>query len=451
MFLDLISAFVAGLITVYLPAEPTSMERIQSRGALSVAVRLHPNSYYTSAVETTVGGFDYELVHQLADSLGVRVSAKIAQSASHAKEMLRDNRTDLAATGLHVIDESLPALRYAPVHGSSRSVVVYRQGSRRPRGPEDLVGRRLVVPAGTAHAVALGRLKAGHPKLAWTERDDGALKLLRGVFDGDHDLTVADSHEFSDIRRVYPELRPGFEFAGENRLAWGFPRDADDSLFFETLVFLNRMRSSGRLDSLRDFYYRQPNRFDYVDARQFLSHVEVRLPRYERMFKKTASMHGLDWRLIAAVGYQESHWNPEAVSPTGVRGLMMLTQVTAEHLGVDDRLDPGQSIRGGARYLRTLLDKIPDRIGEPDRTWLALAAYNIGYGHLEDARVLTQANGGDPDRWDDVRQFLLLKEKKKWYKKTRRGFARGSEAVYYVEKVRRYYETLISLDVMAKL
>lgn len=450
MFSELTSTFIAGLIALYLPPTTPTLERVRDKGALSVVVRVHPNSYYH--LDTAVGGFDYELVHQFADRLGVRTNLLILKSAADADRMIREGRADLAATAMHVLEEGSPELRYGPGYAQSRSVVVYRQGSKRPEKPSDLVGKRMVVPTRTAHARILHDLKDANPELRWMEVNEASeLQLLRKVYEGVFDFTLADDYEFADIRRVYPELRSGFEIPRQHQLAWAIPRDADDSLYFEMLVFLNALRSSGRLAQIRDYYFRRPGRFDYVDARQFLSHVDVRLPRYRKLFKQSARENGLDWRLLAAVGYQESHWDPKAVSRTGVRGLMMLTQVTAEHLGIEDRLEPGQSVRGGSRYLRSLLDKIPDRIPEPDRTLLALAAYNIGYGHLEDARVLAQANGGNPDRWQDVRKFLLLKEKKEWYRRTRRGFARGSEAAYYVDKVQRYYDTLISLDLMAKI
>jgi membrane-bound lytic murein transglycosylase F len=146
--------------------------------------------------------------------------------------------------------------------------------------------------------------------------------------------------------------------------------------------------------------------------------------------------------LPASVAYQESHWDPDAVSPTGVRGIMMLTQATARHIGIDKRTDPLQSIQGGAKYLKRLYAKIPDRIGEPDRTWFALAAYNIGFGHLEDARIITQTRGGDPDKWIDVKQNLPLLARKKWYRQTEHGYARGYEPVRYVENIRSYYDVL---------
>jgi membrane-bound lytic murein transglycosylase F len=154
----------------------------------------------------------------------------------------------------------------------------------------------------------------------------------------------------------------------------------------------------------------------------------------------------MDWRLLAAIGYQESHWNPDASSYTGVRGVMMLTRRTANQLGVSDRLNPEQSIEGGARYFLRLRGRIPNQIREPDRSWMALAAYNLGMGHLEDARVLTKKQGGDPDRWEDISQRLELLSQQQWHQQTRYGYARGFEAKQYVENIRSYYEILIWMD-----
>ncbi|HET9679599.1 MAG TPA: transglycosylase SLT domain-containing protein, partial [Gammaproteobacteria bacterium] len=160
-------------------------------------------------------------------------------------------------------------------------------------------------------------------------------------------------------------------------------------------------------------------------------------------FKKAAKQFNVDWRLLAAIGYQESHWDPTAVSPTGVRGLMMLTKVTAHSLGIYNRTDPKKSIFGGAEYIAYMHSRIPEDIPEPDRTWMALAAYNVGISHLEDARVITEIRGGDPDRWVDVRENLPLLSQKKWYSRTSHGYARGMEPVIYVENIRSYYDILV--------
>ena len=155
----------------------------------------------------------------------------------------------------------------------------------------------------------------------------------------------------------------------------------------------------------------------------------------------------MDWQLLAAVDYQESHWNPVAESPTGVRGMMMLTLPTARELGVDNRLDVTQSLRGGARYLKDIRRRLPDDIYEPDRTWLALAAYNIGMGHLEDARVITDRQGGDPHLWQDVMERLPLLQKRQFFETTRYGYARGVEAATYVQNIRHYYSILQWQDI----
>jgi membrane-bound lytic murein transglycosylase F len=183
-------------------------------------------------------------------------------------------------------------------------------------------------------------------------------------------------------------------------------------------------------------------RFEYVQARDFIEHVGSRLPQYRDWFKQASAKVGIDWRLLSAVGYQESQWTANATSPTGVRGLMMLTDDTAASLGVADRLDPMQSIFGGAQYFVLTRNKIPSRVREPDRTWFALAAYNVGFGHLEDARILTQLHGKNPDRWDDVRQYLPLLSQEKWYERTKNGYARGWEPVRFVDNIRTYFQML---------
>jgi membrane-bound lytic murein transglycosylase F len=155
-----------------------------------------------------------------------------------------------------------------------------------------------------------------------------------------------------------------------------------------------------------------------------------------------ALKNGLDWRLIAAISYQESHWRPRAKSPTGVRGMMMLTQPTAKEVGVTNRLDAQQSLEGGAHYFLKLHQRLPEEIQEPDRTWFTLAAYNVGWGHLEDAREITHFQGGDANRWVDVKERLPLLERKEWYKYTKHGYARGNEPVTYVQRIRHYYEVL---------
>ena len=188
-------------------------------------------------------------------------------------------------------------------------------------------------------------------------------------------------------------------------MAWALPLQQDDSVKAALIEYFGTVHQSGWFTVLEDKYFGHIRQFDYVDSRAFNYAAESTLTQYKSLFQKYAG--DLDWRLLAAMSYQESHWNSDAISRTGVRGLMMLTLATASDWNVDDRTDPEQSIRGGSRYFASLLNRIPARISEPDRTWMAMASYNIGMGHLEDARILTEQQGGNPDLWVDVKLSLI--------------------------------------------
>jgi membrane-bound lytic murein transglycosylase F len=223
-----------------------------------------------------------------------------------------------------------------------------------------------------------------------------------------------------------------------------FPPGDDLSLVDKANEYLQSLRKDGQLDRILEKYYTYVADFDYVGTRRYMQHIEQRLPEYRAMFEQAGEETGIDWRLLAAIGYQESHWNPQAVSPTGVRGLMMLTRDTMRQLGIDaDRHDAQVSIDGGARYIAQVKQRLPKRVKDPARTWMALAAYNVGYGHLEDARLLAKEAGADPDKWIEVKRYLPRLSQKKWYKKTRHGYARGHEPVRYVENIRSYYDILM--------
>jgi len=257
--------------------------------------------------------------------------------------------------------------------------------------------------------------------------------------------TVVKSNDLAIMRHYFPEIRAAFHIADPRPLAWAYKKSDDTSLRQAIDTFFDDLVQQGVLSDLLEYFYGPAEHFDYVDSRAFVDRYTRLLPMYQPAFEQAAVEYNLDWRLLAAVSYQESHWNRKARSPTGVRGMMMLTINTAKSMGVKNRLDPDESIMGGAGYLRNLMDKLPDRITEPDRTWLALAAYNVGYGHLEDARIITDKQGGDPDNWHNVKERLPLLSKKKWYKNTRYGYARGYEAKHFVRNIRRYYNTLVQL------
>ncbi len=437
VFLLVFAVFLLGACT-----NPTPLlEVIQDEGELVVATRNSPTTYYQGP--EGFAGLEYELVQLFAKHLGVRARFVLPDDFDQILPMVATREVHLAAAGLTVTPLRETLVRFGPSYQEITQQVVYKAGHRRPRKVEDLIGAQLEIVAGSSHEEELRRLSADYPGLHWeATRDLEPSELLFLVNEELIDYTIADSNELALNRRYYSKLAAGFNLTEPQNLAWAFAHAEDDSLYNAMLVFFDRITRNGTLAQLIERYYGYAEKLNFVEARDFRRHVALRLPRYIPFFQKAAQDTGMDWQLLAAIGYQESHWNPKAISPTGVRGIMMLTQATARQLGIAKRTDPEQSILGGARYIRLMERRIPKRVKEPDRLWLALAGYNIGFGHLEDARIITQQQGGDPDKWADVKQHLPLLTQKKWYKQTRYGYARGREPVRYVDNIRGYYDLL---------
>lgn len=419
-----------------------ALDRVRQSGVLRVATINSPTTYYIGPQGPT--GFEYDLAEGLAKRLGVSLHVEVATSAPAALAMVRSGQVDVAAASLGVsalrgqrVRFSRPVLTVVPQ-------LVYRMGAARPKSVESLSGK-LMVPAESSHADRLAQLRQKNPSLAWEESADADSEdLLEKVASGEIDYTIANSDLIAINQRYYPRLRVAFALAEAQDLAWAFARDRDTTFYDETQKYLTSIRDT-EMARLRDRHFGHIAQVDLYGAVTLATHVKTRLPVYREAFQKQARKLGLDWRLLAAVGYQESHWDPEATSPTGVRGIMQLTTETAQYLKVADRADPMQSIGGGSAYLRAIIDLLPKDIAEPDRTWLALAAYNMGIGHLNDVRGLTEKLGGDSKRWLDVRNSLPLLGQPKWYQQTRHGYARGRQAMHFVGNVRTYYDMLVWL------
>jgi membrane-bound lytic murein transglycosylase F len=419
---------------------PGTLEQVRSQGVLKVVTRNSPLAYYEGAAGPE--GPEYELARGFAQRLGVRLELQWVRTTAAALAAVARNRAHVAAAGLVVDESRADRIRFGPVYQRIDQYVVYRVQDTLPRTPADLVGRRVVVQRNSGHAAALAQLAQQAPALTWSEiRAADTLDLLARVALGKADITVADSIEFSLGRHFHPDLRPAFKLAESEAVAWALSPHASDILP-EVERYFSGLAANGRLADILERNRRALVRFDRVDAANFVSGVRERLPQYQAWFHEAAAATGIDWRLLAAIGYQESRWDEAAVSPTGVQGVMMLTAETARRVGVADRTDPRESILGGARYYRVVEKTIPARIPEPDRTWLTLAAYNVGYGHLEDARILTQRRGQDPDSWPDVRANLPLLAQERYYSTLRRGYARGWEPVGFVRNVQTYAELL---------
>jgi membrane-bound lytic murein transglycosylase F len=417
----------------------SALERIHARGVLRIAALNSPAGCYHDG--DGYAGYECDLLRNFAQGLDVPMSVELYPSAPEVIDAVRTGRADIGAGGLTIEPVWRRWIRFSPPLRVTHEQLVYTMGVVPPPSLAKLKGR-LAVASDSSAAALLETEARRYPTLQWTTSDDDAADLLGQVASGDLDFTIAPSDLVAAVARDRPQLRVAFNVTGPRMLAWALPLHDSGGLARAVREFLEG-RGQLLMDSLREQYFgRHVNRLDFADVSQFLSDVHDRLPLYRDVFEQAASQNRLDWRLLAAIGYQESHWNEAAESDTGVRGLMMLTVATAADVNVSDRGDPTQSIYGAARYFSALKDALPDSIGEPDRTWMALAAYNMGLGHLADARQLTKLNGGDPDDWSDVRASVRLLMQQRWYQKVAHGYARGGQALNFVGNVQAYYDLL---------
>jgi len=417
------------------------LSKVLETGTLTVAMRNTPAVFYEH--RDGYAGFEYELVRSFADHLGVELEVVNFANAIEMEQALHEGKVDMAAGSLGLTLNRKRQFSVSKPLLHSSQMVIYRSGHFRPKNWEDITsGSSLAVLAGSRQAEVLQSHQALYPHLSWMETEDlEVTDLLKMIQDGDLDYALVSAQDFNINRFFFPRAAVAFDTDVPSSLVWLFPRQVGSHLERAANGYIEQAQEQEIISEVRERYYRHEQYLEYVGAPLFLRHVRSRLPKYETHFRNAAEQQDLDWRLLAAVAFQESHWRPNAVSPTGVRGLMMLTQRTANELNVD-RLDPYESIEGGSRYLKQLYDRMPESVQGEDRLYMALASYNVGKGHLEDARKLAQKRGFNPNSWDDVAKHLPLLTQRKWYRQTRYGYARGDEPVAYVHNIRRYLEIL---------
>jgi membrane-bound lytic murein transglycosylase F len=433
-----ISALV--LLSSYTPV-PGLIAQIKTLGELRVATRTGPLAFYRGPNGVPEGP-EYELARRFADELGVKLKITPMRSYADIYAALSSGRAHIAAAGLKVPMQSVPGVEFGPAYQHVREHLIYRRGAIRPGSLAEIGNSDLEIAGGSSQAKTLEEARNSNPELVWVENaSTNSQALLDGVADGAIDYTIADSTEFALAHDVHPDLRIAFDFPGSRPLAWA-ASDRDPGFVRDMSEYFAHLKTGGELAAIVNRYYGRSEDAEFAGGPSFMRHLQSRLPLYKEWFVEAAEQSSQDWRLLAAIGYQESKWNPRASSSAGAHGLMQLTVETASEAKVTDLSDARQSIFGGARYFRQVYEKIPAHVPEPDRTWFALAAYNIGYGHLEDARVLAQKAGRDPDSWQEVRDFLPLLEQERWYAQTENGYARGWEPVRYVDNVRSYRDIL---------
>ncbi|GGD16515.1 membrane-bound lytic murein transglycosylase MltF [Aquisalinus flavus] len=389
-----------------------------------------------------VTGYEYALTSRLGDDLGLDVRYEIHDSLGALTQAIDNNEGHIAAAGLTGRERTGTQAANGPAYKAVTPQIVCKRGSSLPTGMDDLKNVSFAVTEGSGGEELLFEL-SGAEQAFWQRRDvTSAMPLLTEVSRGTIDCTLAESHIIALARLDYPDLAIAFPLGEEDRqLAWLIAPEAE--ILQEFLPgWMQSLHEDGTLEDFDERFFGHLDDFDYLNITTFRKRIDTRLPDYEDYFRDAADMGNLDWTLLAAQGYQESHWDPEARSPTGVRGLMMLTLPTARELGVENRLDPVQSIYGGADYMDRLYNRLPDAVTGYDRLWMAMAAYNVGYGHLLDARRLADRRGQDKNKWRVIDDMLPLLTKSQYYSTVPHGYARGYEPVHYVRRIREYDDIL---------
>ena len=419
----------------------SQLERIQSRGVLRVALIATPPLYFPD--ESLIQGYDYEVMSAYATSIDSKLEIIRANTISEIATLLKQGKVHIGIGGSSPLYPD-KKIHHGTAYNEDEWYVIGHRDDKLPKSIEEITPSTLIVAKGSRPSLVLSKLKSDHPSLFWLELPNGNTRqVLEQVNLNSFKLSIINADIYTYYRYLYPEIKIAFTLPEKYSSHWLIHNNSDDkSISLSTNSFITKYKQSGQLDSIYNNYFHHLHDFDYVDIHYFLKRIKNKLPTYNSYFKKAAQTYKFDERLLAAISYQESHWDEKARSYTGVRGMMMLTNDTAKRVGVEDRLEPEQSIVGGTKYLSILRNSLSKKVKEPDRTWMLFVAYNIGLGHLEDARIITESLGDNPNLWLDVEKHLPKLSQRKWYKKTRHGYARGREPVKFVERIRRYYDIL---------
>jgi membrane-bound lytic murein transglycosylase F len=416
-------------------------ERIEETGAVTVITRNNAHCYYTYRDQDM--GFEYDLAKAFADSLGVELKVKVAQSWDNLLPALEKGIGDFVAASMTITPSRAEEADFSTEYLSVQQNVIVHKDNTKIRTVKDLDGKSVHVCRGTPYEERLRELKQeGLDVRIVLHEGVPTESLIEAVAKRKIDVTIANSNVAYLNRRYYPDIRIAFPVEVPQSLGWAVAH-REGKLLRKINKFFEKIKEDGTFNNIYNRYYAHADTepFDHLDVKRFQQRIQTRLPRYEKTLKEASALYGFDWRLVAALMYQESQFNPWARSFSGVRGLMQLTEPTAEEMGIENRINPRESIMGGVRYLKELHD-LYDKAAEPDRTRIALAAYNVGKGHVLDARRIASRKNLDPNKWSSLEKTLPLLSEPRYYKKSRFGYCRGREPVMHVQSIVTYYDIL---------
>jgi len=419
-------------------AKKSGLEEIKESGKITVITRNNAHCYYT--YRDNPMGFEYDLAKAFSDYLGVSLNV-ITSHWEKLFDVLNGGGGDFIAASLTITPSREKLIDFSDEYLAIQQQAVIHTSNYKTRKIEDLKGKTIHVRRGTSYEERLNELKGeGLDITIQLHEDTPTEELIRMVAEKEIEVTIADSNVAFLNRRYYPDVKIAFPIEEQQSLAWAVKK-GEAGLQKAINEFLKKIKEDGTFAKIYKKYYSNVEIFDYVDLKKYHRRLKTRLPKYKEIIKRAAEKHGFDWRLIAAMVYQESHFNPRAKSFTGVRGMMQLTLETAKEIGIKNRLDPKQSIMGGVKYLKELYERY-DGAKDPDRVLITLASYNVSHGHILDAQKIAKERNLDPNSWSSLEEILPLLRYRKYYRKTKNGYCRGTEAVRYVNRILTYYDIL---------
>jgi membrane-bound lytic murein transglycosylase F len=393
-------------------------------------------------------GFEYELAHEFARSQGLRMDVIVPRRGEDLLTMLVRGEGDLVAAALTAADErQRVGIEFSRPYNYVSQVVVAPISDSDLAGPESLAHRTIYVRHSSAYWNTLTRLRAsGVPLILQAAPEHLETEEIIGLVAGNiYPLTVADSHILEIELTWRDDVAAAFPLGEPVPLAWAV-RASNPELLAAVDEFLDK--------EYRGLTYNVLHRKYFEDPKKIRRHIRYRtgtsaLSPYDEMVKRYADAHDFDWRLIVAQIYEESGFDPTAKSFAGAVGLLQVLPRTAEELGVVNLEDPETNIRAGLDYLAWVRERFEEDLSVRDRMWFTLAAYNVGAGHVRDARRLAAQKGLNPDRWfDNVERAMLLLSRPEYARNAQHGYCRGSEPVQYVREIQSRYEAY--LDMLAR-
>jgi len=417
----------------------STLEKIIEKGKLTVITRNNAHCYYSYRDQEM--GFEHDLAKAFANDLGVELNIQIAEKWEGMIPSLIDGSGDLIAASMTITPKRKREVMFSNGYMDIQQHLIVHRDNHAIRTIEDLSGRTIHIRRGTSYQERLEILATRIPNLTIVLHEDVPTEeFIRQVADKEIDITVADSNIALLNRRYYPQAIMAGPVADKENLGWAVNPRAFE-LRKKIDQFFKQIKKNGMFEELRKRYYAEVERFDYFDLKVYHRRLATRLPKYQPILMAASREFNFDWRLIAAQMYQESHFRRYARSHAGAYGLMQLTKRTAKSFGVTDITNPEQNIYAGVKHLRKLFDYI-DIENESDRLSLALAAYNIGQGHLRDAQKLAIKLRLDPQKWLSLEKTLPLLRYRQYYNNATYGYCRGTEPVAYVKQIRIYYDIL---------